>query len=511
MTIDELDQATGPGHRRLPGAPAEAQSEINPKRWIAFIFLGLAQLMLILDISIVNIALPSVQADLGFSAGDRQWIITGYTLAFGSLLLLGGRIADYTGRRRTFLIGLAGFATASALGGIAGNFEILLTGRVLQGAFAALLSPAILSLISINFTDPGERAKAFGAFGGIAAAGGAIGLLAGGALTDYLDWRWCMYVNVPIALIAACGWFLLRDNRGARGRTRFDIPGVLLSGAGLVAIVYGSSQAETKGWGSAEVVTLLITGVLLLAAFALVETRVANPLLPLRILLSRTRSSAYLAMGVIFVGALALFLFLTFYLQLVLGYSPMRAGVAFLPMAASVAVGAGGVATRLLPKVPPRALIVPGMVIVAGALAWLARLDVDSSYAGGVLPGLCMLGFGMGISLPATLNYATYGADEHDTGIASACLTTLQQVGGSLGLAVLSTIATSTTDDFMKSAAGDPSAAAGPKLLATGLTEGFTKGFAWGAVVLAVGAVLIGVLMNTRRPSTGEVSVGLDH
>jgi hypothetical protein len=214
-------------------------------------------------------------------------------------------------------------------------------------------------------------------------------------------------------------------------------------------------------------------------------------------------------MGVIFVGALALFLFLTFYLQLVLEYSPMRTGVAFLPMAASVAVGAGGVATRLLPKVPPRALIVPGMLIIAGALAWLTRLDVDSSYAGGVLPGLCMLGFGMGMSLPATLNYATHGTDEHDSGIASACLTTMQQVGGSLGLAVLSTIATSTTDDFM--AAHGSAAAGGPKLVATALTEGFTEGFAWGAGILAVGAVLIAVLMNTRRPRPGEVSAGFGH
>jgi EmrB/QacA subfamily drug resistance transporter len=508
VTTSELGQAAGPGSRRLPAPPAQAAPEVNPRRWIAFIFLGLAQLMLILDISIVNIALPSVQADLGFSAGDRQWVVTGYTLAFGGLLLLGGRIADYTGRRRTFLVGLAGFAAASALGGAADNFEMLVIGRVLQGVFAALMSPAILSLISVNFTDPDERAKAFGAFGGIAAAGGAIGLLAGGALTDYVDWRWCMYVNVPIALVAACGWFLLRDDRSRQARARFDIPGVLLAGAGLVAIVYGSSEAESEGWGSAEVVTLLTAGALLLAAFAVVETRVANPLLPLRILLSRTRSAAYLAMGVIFVGALALFLFLTFYMQVVLEYSPMRTGVAFLPMAASVAVGAGGVATRLLPKVPPRALIVPGMLLIAGALTWLTRLDAESSYVGGVLPGLCLLGFGMGTSLPATLNYATHGTDEHDSGIAAACLTTMQQVGGSLGLAVLSTVATSTTDDFMASAARDQAPAGGPKLLATALTEGFTEGFAWGAGILAAGAVLIAVLMNTRRPRPGEVGAG---
>jgi hypothetical protein len=320
-----------------------------------------------------------------------------------------------------------------------------------------------------------------------------------------------MYVNVPVALIAACGWFLLRDDRRPQGPARLDVPGLLLAGAGLVAIVYGSSEAESGGWGSAEVVTLLTAGVLLLAAFALVETRVSTPLLPMRILLSRTRSAAYLAMGVIFVGALALFLFMTFYMQLVLQYSPMRTGVAFLPMAASVAVGAGGVATRLLPKVPPRALIVPGMLIIAGALAWLTRLDVDSSYAGGVLPGLCMLGFGMGMSLPATLNYATHDTGERDSGIASACLTAMQQVGGSLGLAVLSTIATSTTDDFMASAAGNPAVAGSRTLVAAGLTEGFTEGFAWGAGILAVGAVVIAVLMNTRRPRPGEVSAGFGH
>ena len=470
-----------------PGSP-------NPRRWVALVFICLAQLMIILDTTIVNIALPSAQHDLGVSDGDRQWMITAYTLAFGSLLLLGGRIADYTGRRRVFLIGLFGFAGASALGGAAPGFGVLLASRALQGAFGALLAPSALSLIAVNFTRQRERATAFGVFGAIAAGGGTIGLILGGLLTEYLDWRWCFYVNVPIAIVSGFGWYVLPADRRSGGRARFDIPGVLLAVCGLVAVVYGCSKAESKGWDSGLVIGLLVAGVVLLAAFAAVESRVAQPLLPLRVVLNRTRGSAYLAVALAVIGMFGMLLLLTYYLQIVKGYSPVRAGVAFLPLTAAILVSAGGIASRLLPKVPPRALIAPGLLLTAGGMAWMTNLTAGVSYPAGVLPAQLMAGIGMGIVMAPAMSYATHGVTQQDAGVASATVNTAQQIGGSIGVALVNTIATGATADYLASHPKNPAA------VKDGLVDGFTHAFGLAAVILTVAAVIVGLLMNTRRP-----------
>ncbi|MFG2102648.1 MFS transporter [Micromonospora echinaurantiaca] len=478
----------------------------DSRRWAALFFIGLAQLMIVLDGTVVNIALPSLQRDLGISDGDRQWIITAYTLAFGSLLLLGGRIADYTGRKRTFLIGLLGFAGASALGGAADNVELLLSARALQGGFAALLGPSALSLLTVTFTQSRERAKAFGIWGAITAVGGAIGLLAGGGLTDYLDWRWCLYVSVPIALIAVVGGYATLVESRSSGRGRFDIPGVLLVTGGLVAIVYGTSQAETDGWGSTTVIGLLAGGAVLLAAFAVVESRVSQPILPPRLIANRTRGGAYLSVGLAMVGMFGAFLFMTYYLQVVKGYSPMKTGVAFLPMTVAVLMSAGGLATRLLPKVPPRMLIVPGMLLIASGMLWLRTMETDTSYVEGVLVSGLLLGIGAGLIMPVAFNYATHGVDQRDAGIASASVNTAQQISSSIGTALLNTIATSATADYVASHARHGRS---PAFAKEAMLEGFVTAGTWAAGILLAGALIVAVLMNTPRPRQ-QAAVGAE-
>src|SRR5690349_23990921 len=301
-------------------------------RWWILGVVGLAQLMVVLDATIVNIALPSAQHDLGFSNADRQWVVTAYSLAFGSLLLLGGRLSDLFGQRRMLIIGLIGFAAASALGGAATGFDMLVVGRAIQGAFGALLAPAALSTLAVTFSDPAERGKAFGVYGAIAGAGGAVGLLLGGLLTEYLSWRWCLYVNVILALVAVTGAVRLLPNQPRDTKVYLDPAGTILVVAGLVSLVYGLSEAETKGWGAPTTIILLVAGVVLLTAFVLVERRASHPLLPLRIVLNRFRGGSYLAIGLSAVGLFGVFLFLTYYLQLIMSYSPVTTGLAFLPM-----------------------------------------------------------------------------------------------------------------------------------------------------------------------------------
>jgi len=481
---------------------AQAQA-VDSRRWAALCFIGLAQLMIVLDGTVVNIALPSLQRELEISDGDRQWVLTAYTLAFGSLLLLGGRIADYTGRKRAFLIGLLGFTGASALGGVADSFDVLLVARALQGGFAALLGPSALSLLTVTFTQPKDRARAFGVWGGVTAAGGAIGLLAGGALTDYLNWRWCLFINIPIALIAAVGGYAMLAESRREGRARFDIPGVLLVTSGLVAIVYGTTRAESDGWGSGAVIGLLAIGAVLLAAFAFIESRVSQPLVPLRVIASRTRGSAYLAVGLAMVGMFGAFLFLTYYMQVVRGYSPIRTGIAFLPMTLAVLLSAGGLATRLLPKVPPQALIVPGMLLLSCGMLWLLTMETDTAYAEGVLVSGLMLGIGAGLIMPAALNYATHGVDQDDAGVASASVNTAQQIGSSLGTALLNTIAASATADYLAShATQGPS----PALAKRAVLKGFETAGTWAAGIILTGALIVTFLMNTPRPKPQPTS-----
>jgi len=482
----------------LPGTSGTAAEP--SRRWWILGVVGLAQLMVVLDATIVNIALPSAQHDLAFSNADRQWVVTAYSLAFGGLLLLGGRLADLVGRRRMLIIGLVGFAAASALGGAATSFAVLVIGRGAQGAFGAMLAPAALSTLTVTFTDPAERGKAFGVYGAIAGGGGAVGLLLGGFLTEYLSWRWCLYVNVVLAVIAVAGAVRLLAAHPRDPNVRIDWPGTVLVVGGLVAVVYGLSEADTKGWGAPTTVVLLVVGVILLAAFVLVERRVQHPLLPLRIILNRFRGGAYLAIGLSAIGVFGIFLFLTYYLQLTLAYSPVKSGVAFLPMIAAIIVASTTCSGVLMPRVGPRPLIPAGLLIAAGGLALLAsQLGLRTSYPAWILPSLLLVGAGLGVVFGCALNTATYGAGAADAGVAAALVNTNQQVGGSIGTALLNTLAASALASYVL--AHGP----GPLVLAQAAVHSYIVGFWVSAAIVAGSAVVCGLVLpsGTLAPAAG--------
>src|SRR6516164_3413419 len=474
----------------------------SARRWWVLGVVGLAQLMVILDATIVNIALPSAQASLGFSNADRQWVVTAYSLAFGGLLLLGGRLSDLVGRRRMLIIGLVGFAAASALGGAATSFAMLVIGRGLQGAFGALLAPAALSTLTVTFSDPAERGKAFGVYGAIAGAGGAVGLLLGGLLTEYLSWRWCLYVNVILGGIAVAGAVRLLTAYPRDPDVRIDWPGTILVVAGLVAFVYGLSEADTAGWGAPTTITLLVAGVILLAAFVLVERRVAHPLLPLRIVLNRFRGGAYLAIGLSAIGIFGIFLFLTYYLQLTLAYSPVRSGLAFLPMVAAIVAASTISSGLLMPRTGPRPLIPFGMLISAGGLALLAaQLGLRTSYLAWILPALLLIGAGLGVVFGCALNTATYGTGAADAGVAAALVNTNQQVGGSIGTALLNTLAASALTSYLVTHGHSPLALAGAAV------HSYVVAFWISAAILAGSAVVCALVLpsGTLTPTAGQV------
>ncbi|MEU0209291.1 MFS transporter [Streptomyces canus] len=472
------------------------------RRWWALVVIALAQLMVVLDMTIVNIALPSAQADLNMSDANRQWVITAYTLAFGGLLLLGGRISDLAGRKTTFMIGLLGFAAASALGGAATGQGMLFGARALQGVFAALLAPAALSLLATTFTEPKERAKAFGVFGAIVGAGAAIGLLAGGLLTEYLDWRWCLYVNVPIALVAFAGAWAILAPGGRHPDAHLDVPGALLGSGGMLALVYGFSEAASRGWGDGLVVTLLVAGVVLLAAFAVWQTRARVPLLPMSVIKDRQRVGAFLTVLFVTVGMFGVFLFLTYYLQGVLGWSPLKTGLAYLPMTAAMIVGSTQIAARLLSRVPPRTLIVPGLLVAAGGLAIIAQVGVEPAYVSHVLPGMLMLGLGMSTAMMTSISLATGSVAPRDSGAASATFNTAQQVGGSIGTALLNTIAASATATYLTAHAGP---GVDKRLLqAEATVHGFNVATWWAFGALLLAALIAGVVVNAERAPTPQ-------
>ncbi|OIV35420.1 MFS transporter [Mangrovactinospora gilvigrisea] len=483
-------------------AMSEHRATPDPRRWWALAVIGLAQLMVVLDMTIVNIALPSAQHALGMSDANRQWVITAYTLAFGGLLLLGGRLSDLFGRKRSFITGLIGFAGASAIGGAATSSGMLFGARALQGVFAALLAPAALALLTTTFTDPRERGKAFGVFGAIAGGGGAIGMLAGGALTQYLSWRWCLYVNVPVAIAAVIGaTSLLHDRPGDRARSRLDIPGVILGCGGLLAVVYGFSEAEPRGWSDALVLALLAGGAALLAAFVLWQTRTRTPLLPLHIVRDRQRAGALISMALVAVGMFGSFLFLTYYLQGVLHWSPLKTGLAYLPMTGAIIIGSTQISARLLTRVPPRWLAGPGMTMAAIGLALLTRLNIHSGYAGTVLPAILVLGLGMGCTFMAVISTATGSVAPQDSGVTSAALNSTQQVGGSLGTALLNTIAASATTSWIAArAAGIRTPAQRGLLAARGTVHGFHVATWWGVGALLLGALTVILLVNAPAP-----------
>jgi EmrB/QacA subfamily drug resistance transporter len=463
------------------------------RRWLALAFIALAQLMVALDATIVSIALPSAQRALGASDAERQWVITAYTLAFGGLLLLGGRIADSFGRKPTFLSALVGFALASALGGVAPTFGILLAARALQGAFAALLAPTALSLLAVTFTEPRERARAFAVYGSIAGSGAAIGLLLGGILTQYLDWRWCLYVNVPIAIVAAVGgWRVLAGTHGATVQP-FDIPGVLLATGGLVALVYACTQAVSAGWRSSTVIALLLASVILLGLFIVREARTPAPLLPLKIVLDRNRGGAYLAVAFTIAGMFGAFLFLTYYLQVVLHYSPVQAGLAFLPLTLASQAGSWGIASVLMPRVPARAIMAPGALVAAAGMLILTQIQVHSGYLTHVLPAEILLGIGVACVMVPAFSIGTLGVDPRQAGVAAATVNTASQVGGSLGTALLNTIAASATATYLAGHAPSPG------VIAQGLVNGYSVATGWAAGFLAAGALLTALLINANK------------
>ena len=382
-------------------ADLTAETGPDPRRWGILAVVIVAQLMIVLDASIVTIALPSAQHALGISTANRQWVITAYTLAFGGFLLLGGRIADFWGRKRVFVVGLLGFAGASALGGLAVNEAMLFAARALQGGFAALMAPAALSILTITFQhDAKERAKAFGAYGAVSGAGGAIGVLLGGVLTEYASWRWCLLVNVPIAVLASVGAFLIVRESRASGSTKYDVPGALLSTLGLVSLVYGFTKAESDGWSATVTIVLLLVAVVLLTAFVFLETKTSHPLLPLRVVRDRNRGGAFLASLLTGAGLFAMFVFLSYYLQSVLHYSALKAGLAFLPFAFGI-IFAAGASTGLVPRIGPRIPMTVGLLVAAGGLAWLTQIGVQSDFWVHVAPQEILMSVGLGLAFPA--------------------------------------------------------------------------------------------------------------
>ncbi|HET9078189.1 MAG TPA: DHA2 family efflux MFS transporter permease subunit [Acidimicrobiales bacterium] len=480
----------------VPAAPATGDRGGNHRWWI-LAALTVAQLMVVLDATVVNIALPSAQHALGFSTADRQWIITAYALAFGSLLLLGGRLSDLFGARRVLIIGMTGFAAASALGGAATGFPMLVIARAVQGVFGALLAPSALSQLTTTFSNPAERGKAFGIFGAVAGAGGAVGLILGGALTQYLDWRWCLYVNDVLVLFALAGALAFLPRSQRRQGVKIDWPGVVVVVAGLVGIVYGFAEADTRGWSDPLTLSLLVIGVALLAVFVAIEHRSPHPLLPLRVLSDRNRSAANLVILVSGIGMFGVFLFLTYYVQLILGFSPIMSGVAFLPMIGMLIVVSSVATAALLPRFGPRWLVAAGMALAAVGLVLFAQLRVGSTYAGGIVPGLLVMGVGLGLVFGAAMNVATSGTDSHDAGVASALPNIGQQVGGSIGTALLNTLAASAATSYIQSHGASRTG------IAMASVHGDDLAFWVAAGVFAAGAVLAALIFG-RGPLTVE-------
>ena len=503
-----MSATADPGALALPG-PLRT-SGADPRRWLALAVIAVAQLMVVLDASIVTIALPSAQTALEISDADRQWVVTAYTLAFGGLLLLGGRIADYVGRKKIFVVGLAGFAVASALGGVAQNAALLFGARALQGAFAALLAPAALSLITVTFTEPRERARAFGVYGAISGAGAAIGLILGGVLTEYASWRWCLLVNVPIAIGTAVAALAVVRESKASGANNYDFPGAVLVTAGLVAIVYGFTEAAKPdaGWDAGSTLLLLTGGVVLLAVFVGVELRSPNPLLPLRIVLDRNRGGAFLSALLVSAGLFAMFLFLAYYFQLNLGYSPVKSGLAFLPFSGGIMVSAG-IASALLPRIGAKPIMIVGAGLGAVGLAYLTQISQTSGYVTHVLPAELLISVGMALVFVAQTTLALHGVGEHDAGVASAMLNTSQQVGGALGTALLNTLyASAVTSYLLAQHAGAPAA-----VLREAAISGYHRAFLVGATFLIAALLVIAVLVNARKTELAapEEAVAITH
>ena len=489
----------------------------DPRRWFALVVIAIAQLMVVLDASIVNIALPHAAlpralGGLAIAPKNYQWAITAYTLTFGGFLLLGGRVGDYMGRKKAYLIGLVGFASASLLGGFSVNQQMLFGARALQGIFGALLAPAALSLISITFTDSKERAKAFGVYGALSGVGAAIGLIAGGLLTQYLSWRWCLFVNTPMAIIAL---FLAIPNvheSKVEGHPHYDVPGALTATLGMVSIVFGVSQASTYAWGSLSAWPYIALGVALLFVFFQIEARVKSPLLPLRLLTDRVRAGSYLSQIFVGLGLFGMFLFLTFYFQDVHQYSAVKSGLLYLPFSVGVILGAGA-ASQILPKFGPRLIATVGSLMGALGLLLLSFLAPNSSYLTRVMPAMIIGSLGLGVTFVAVASTALFNVRPEDAGAASAVLNTAQQIGGSFGTAIQNTI-------YVTSASAFVAAALRPGLTRSslialhiaGAVHGYDLAFRFGALMVFLAAVSFYLFVNIDRHHLGqhdEVVAGL--
>ncbi|MGW1160884.1 MFS transporter [Streptomyces sp. NPDC002513] len=427
MTTSPLIQETKPKTARREGRPG-----------IALTVIAACQLMVVLDATIVNIALPHIQDALKFSTTDLTWVVSAYTLTFGGLLLLGGRAGDILGRRRVFMTGILLFTFASLLGGLAQEPWQLLAARALQGMGGAIASPTSLALITTTFPEGPERNRAFGVFAAVSAGGGAIGLLAGGMLTEWLDWRWVLFVNVPIGVLIAV-LAPLYINESERHPGRFDIAGALTSTAGMASLVYGFIRASEAGWRDSFTIGSFGSAVVLLLAFALIEARAKEPITPLRMFAARNRSGTYVIMLSLAAAMFGMFFYIVLFVQNVLGYSPISAGVAFLPVTVAIVIGAG-LSQRFLPVLGPKPFMLTGAALVATGLGWLTFISPDSSYASSVLGPMLLFGLGMGLNFVTLTLTAVSGVAPHEAGAASALLNATQQVGGSLGLSILTTI-----------------------------------------------------------------------
>jgi EmrB/QacA subfamily drug resistance transporter len=475
------------------------------KRWLVLAVLGIAQLMVVLDATVVNIALPSAQEALHFSESARQWIVTAYSLTFGSLLLLGGRISDIFGRKWTFVGGLIGFAAASALGGAAPSFAVLVAARGIQGLFGAILAPAALSLLTVTFVDPEERGKAFGVFGAVAGSGAAVGLLLGGILTQYLSWRWCLFVNIGFAIIAVFGALTMLENRRSGEDPHLDVPGTVLATGGLFCLVYGLAHAETASWTSRLTLIMFVIAIVAFVAFTIVERRAEHPLLPLSVVLDRNRGGSYLVVALGAIAIFAVFLFLTYYLQRNLGYSPVTSGLAFLPMVACIMFTSITSNVKLMPIFGPKPLITLGCVLGAAGMFFLTGLGPSETYVTGILPALILSGLGFGLIFAPAIATATLGVNQEEAGIASAMVNTSQQVGGSIGVALLSTISASAISDKLGELAGKPN----PADVLAAEVHGYTTAFYWAGGIFVLAAIAAFSLLRSqaRPPAPGTVPV----
>lgn len=483
MTTTATDQIESP-------AAGALASTSRDHRWLLLAVVATAQLMIVLDGSVVNIALPAAQADLGMSDVFRQWIVTSYGLAFGGLLLLGGRLSDLLGRRGAFLVGLVGFAVASAAGGLAVNTAMLIASRAAQGAFAALLAPSVLALLTLTFPRGRDRATAFSVFSAVAIAGGALGLLLGGVLTEWVSWRATLLINVVIAaaVVIAALVTIPRTAPGA-GESRIDVPGALLATLGSASLVYSFTAAETYGWLAGRTIGLFLAAVILLVAFVTLEARVTHPLLPLRVVLDGNRGGAYLAAGLATMAMFGQFLILTYYFQLTLHYTPIRTGLAFLPLTLSLAVGSTTVGRRLLLVLPSRWLMFAGYLVSTTGFIGLTLLTADAGFWH-VLPGSILIGLGAGTAGLAANSLSTHGVDPRDAGVASAMLNTSQQIGGAIGTAMLSTVAASVSAGAVAGGSADDAATMGGYVIAFAIAAG-----------LMISAGLVSVLLVTERPA----------